>query len=417
VVSTTSRYHEPMCWTPLPCSIRRHAGAASLALLSATGAAISPTAYQDARLSEVLSVMTLDEKISQMGNSAPAIPRVNLPAYQWENEGTHGVAAGGATVFPQAIALAATFDPDLAERVAVATALEARNLYSMGRGGLTFWAPVMNLARDPRWGRTQETFGEDPLLAARMGVAFVKGLQGDPDHPRVIATPKHFAANNDEVHRHTGSSTIPLWQLRAFYLPHFEACIREGGAQSVMCAYNALNDTPCCADPWLLSDTLRSDWGFTGYVVADCGAVGQIETTHGCATSPEEAAAMALKAGVDLDCGDTYQKNLAGAVKDGLVTTSMVDRAVTRLLRARARLGLLSPPPARAPGISDGLDIPANRSLALEVARKSIVLLRNPGALLPFRKNVTSVAVIGPSAAVKRLGAYSAWGTRIVTPL
>src|SRR5574337_279030 len=306
------------------------------------------------RVDDLVSRMTLEEKISQMMNDAPAIDRLGIPKYDWWNECLHGVArAGIATVFPQAIGLAATWDSELHHRVAVATSDEARAKHHEAlRGnnrqryfGLTFWSPNINIFRDPRWGRGQETYGEDPYLTARMGVAFVKGLQGDdPQYLKVVSTPKHFAVHSGpEPERHQFDAQVSERDLWETYLAAFEACIREGKAFSIMGAYNRLQGKACCANPTLLDAILRREWGFEGYVVSDCGAVGDIFEGHRLAHSLEEASAMAVKAGCDLDCGEEYRA-LVKAVRQGLISEARIDRSVKRLFEARFRLGMFDPP-------------------------------------------------------------------------
>jgi beta-glucosidase-like glycosyl hydrolase len=298
------------------------------------------------RVDDLISRMTIDEKISQMGNEAPAIPRLKIQPCNWWNEALHGVMTWDAriTVFPQAIGLASAWDPELILKVASAISDEARACNNMSGKGLTYWSPVVNIGRDPRWGRTQEGYGEDPYLASRIGVAFVKGLQGDdPKYLKTVATPKHFALNNTEYDRMATSADIDDRMLYEYYLPHFKACIQEGRAFSIMCAYNALNKVPCCANKRLLTDILRNEWGFDGYVVSDCGAVGNIIWTHHYAQSEAEASAMALLAGTDLNCGDTYQKTLKTALEQKLISEKDIDKALTRLFTARFRLGEFDP--------------------------------------------------------------------------
>jgi beta-glucosidase len=384
----------------------------------------NPDAPLSERVANLLSLMTLDEKITQMsdrGEFAHGVKRLNIPPYKWWNEGVHGVLYWNCTVFPQAIGLASSWDPNLVHQVATAVSDEARALYNQGKIGLTFWSPVINIGRDPRWGRTQEAYGEDPYLAGRLGVAFVKGLQGDdPYYLKLVATPKHFAANNDEARRHTGSADMSERLLREYYLPHFRDCVVEGKAHSVMCAYNSINDVPCCANPFLLEDILRKEWGFDGYVVSDCWAVGDIYNNHHFTKTQEAAVAAALNAGCDLECGEFYDKFVSKAVKDGLVSEKTVDRSVTRLLEAKFRLGIFDPP-ERVPYSSISasvIDGPEHRALARQAARESIVLLKNKGGLLPLnRKKIRSIAVIGPNADVARIGDYTGGNANLVSPL
>jgi beta-glucosidase len=382
------------------------------------------------RLASLVSLLTLDEKIAQLQNAAPAIPRLGIPAYDWWSEGLHGVArAGLATVFPQAIGLAATWDTALMFRVATAIATEARAKYheSLRRGrhsiyeGLTFWSPNINIFRDPRWGRGMETYGEDPFLTGRLAVAFVRGMQGDdPRYLRVVATPKHFAVHSGpEGLRHGFDAEVSEHDLWDTYLPAFEDAVVEGGAWSVMCAYNRLDGAPACGNRRLLQDILRDAWRFPGYVVSDCDAVDDIRAGHRMTADSADAAAMGLRAGTDLNCGSSYRA-LGDAVRRGLVSEQDVDTALARLLRARFRLGMLDPD-ARvswaATPISE-TDSPAHRALALEAARKSIVLLTNHG-VLPLRRDLRAVAVIGPNADDEDVlfGNYNGVPRDPVTPL
>ncbi|MCX8093167.1 MAG: glycoside hydrolase family 3 C-terminal domain-containing protein [Candidatus Goldbacteria bacterium] len=298
------------------------------------------------RVENLISLMTIDEKISQMGNESPAIPRLKIKAYNWWNEALHGVMTGEArvTVFPQAIGLASTWDPDLIFKIASTISDEARACNNLTGKGLTYWSPVINIARDPRWGRTQECYGEDPYLTSRIGIAFIKGMQGDdPKYFKTIATPKHYALNNTEYNRMYTSANIDDRILYEYYLPHFKACIQEGKAYSIMCAYNALNNIPCCANKRLLTDILRNEWGFDGFVVSDCGAIGNILWTHHYVKTLPEAAATALLAGTDLNCGDTYQKYLKEALEKNLITEKDIDKALKRLFMARFKLGEFDP--------------------------------------------------------------------------
>jgi beta-glucosidase len=353
--------------------------------------------------------MTLEEKASQMQDVAPAIPRLGIPAYNWWNEGLHGVArSGNATVFPQAIGLAATWDTDLVHRVADVISTEARAKYNdaIPRGntgryfGLTFWSPNINIFRDPRWGRGQETYGEDPFLASRMGVAFVTGLQGDDaNYLKVVSTPKHFAVHSGpEVLRHRFDVPVSLHDLADTYAPAFRATVMEGKAGSIMCAYNSVRGEPACANH-LLFDTLRGKWGFQGYVVSDCWAISDLHQGHGFVLTLEQAAALAVKAGTDLSCGPEFGA-LPFAARNRLLANEDIDRAVKRIFEARFRLGMFDPPdrvPWSKLSISDN-DTPAHRQVALEAARKSIVLLKNEHDTLPLKSSLKTIAVIGPSA-------------------
>ena len=383
------------------------------------------------RVVDLVSRMTLDEKVSQTLYDAPAIDRLGIPAYNWWNEALHGVArAGLATVFPQPIGLAASWDSRLMFDVATVISREARAKYHRAvyqgrRGiyeGLTFWSPNINIFRDPRWGRGMETYGEDPYLTGRLAVEFVKGMQGDdPRYFRTIATPKHFAVHSGpEPDRHTFDAIVDERDLRETYLPAFRASIVEGGAQSVMCAYNRFRGDPCCGSSELLQKILRGEWRFDGYVVSDCWAIQDFYTTHHVTSSAAQSAAMAISAGTDLNCGVAFD-SLGVAVRSGLVSEDLVDQAVARLFRARFRLGLFDPservPYAAIP--YEVLDRPSHRSLALKAARESIVLLKNDGGLLPLSAKLGTVAVIGPNAddVDVLLGNYNGVPAEPVTPL
>jgi beta-glucosidase len=383
------------------------------------------------RVDDLVSRMTLEEKISQMVYDAPAIERLEVPQYNWWNECLHGVGrAGVATVFPQAIGLAATWNTELLHQVAAAISDEARAKHhqALRQGiryiytGLTFWSPNINIFRDPRWGRGQETYGEDPYLTARMGVAFVRGLQGDdPHYLKLVATPKHYAVHSGpEPDRHHFDARVDERDLRETYLPAFKACVKEAQAVSMMGAYNRTNGEPCCASPTLLEKILRQEWGFDGYVVSDCGAIRDIYESHRVAETPAEAAALAVKSGCDLNCGSTFPA-LREAVARGLIDEAAIDRAVRRLFTARFRLGMFDPPQqvpyAQIPFKVN--DSPAHRALALRSAQESIVLLENKGDLLPLSKDLPSIAVIGPNAddLLVLLGNYNGTPSQAVTPL
>ncbi|HEX3927749.1 MAG TPA: glycoside hydrolase family 3 N-terminal domain-containing protein, partial [Gemmatimonadales bacterium] len=383
------------------------------------------------RAADLVRRMTPAERVAQMGNTAPAIPRLGVPAYNWWNEGLHGVARNGiATVFPQAIGLAATWDTVEMHRVATVIGVEARAKYAAAQAagqhgtyqGLTFWSPNINIFRDPRWGRGMETYGEDPWLTGRLAVAFIRGLQGDdPHYLRAIATPKHFAVHSGpEPDRHGFDATIGERDLLQTYLPAFEAAIREGGARSVMCAYNRLDGTPACANHRLLDTILRRNWGFTGYVVTDCDAIDDMVHGHHSDSTIVAAAAHAVAAGTDLNCGGSFRR-LAQALSDSLVAESVVDTAVTRLFTARMQLGLFDPASrvryARIP--ADSNDTPDHAALALRAAEKSMVLLKNDGTLPLDRRALHHVAVIGPDAdnIEVLLGNYNGTPSAPVTPL
>ena len=291
------------------------------------------------RVRTLIQQMTLAEKVAQLVSESDSIPRLNLPAYNYWNECLHGVArAGEVTVFPQAINLASTWDTVLVKRVASAISTEARLKYLEIGKGLTYWSPTINMARDPRWGRNEETYGEDPHLTSRLGVAFVKGLQGDhPTYLKTVATIKHFVANNEENNRFSSSSQIPTKQLYEYYFPAYEACVKEANAQSVMTAYNAFNGVPPSGSHWLLDDVLRKEWGFDGFVVSDCGAIGVMNWQHRVVNSLEEAAALGVNSGCDLECGTTYKEKLVQAVEQGLISEAAIDRALTREKRMGIR--------------------------------------------------------------------------------
>jgi len=385
----------------------------------------------DVRVHDLVSRMTLEEKVSQMKDVAPAIDRLGIPQYNWWNEALHGVARSGtATVFPQAIGLAATWDDSLIFQMATVISDEARakhheyvrNGSRRRYQGLTFWSPNINLFRDPRWGRGQETYGEDPFLTGRLAVQFIRGMQGDdPKYLKTVATVKHFAVHSGpEPERHQFDAAVSERDLRESYLPHFETGIRDGGAYSLMCAYNRVDGKTACGSDMLLKDVLRGAWRFRGYVVSDCGAIDDIYLRHKVVQTAPEAAALAVRTGTDLECGRVYA-NLIDAVKQGLIAEPQIDTAVTRLFLARFRLGMFDSPDsvrwARIPYAV--LDQPAHRALARQVARESIVLLKNDGGLLPLRKNLRTIAVIGPNADQARmlLGNYNGDPTDPVTPL
>ena len=391
----------------------------------------NPNLSLEQRISDLVSRMTLDEKVAQMLYNAPAINRMGIPEYNWWGEALHGVArAGKATVFPQSIGLAATWDADLMLRVATVISDEARAkhhdaLRNGRRGiyeGLTFWSPNINIFRDPRWGRGMETFGEDPYLTGRLGVQFVRGMQGDdPKYLKTVSTPKHFAVHSGpEPDRHIFDAVIDERDLRETYLPAFRATVLEGNAQSVMCAYNRFRGEPCCGSSELLQKILRDEWGFNGYVVSDCWAIMDFYTTHRVDKTAPHAAARALLAGTDVNCGVTYD-SLGVAVRQHLVSESLVDTAVRRLFRARFKLGMFDPPEmvpyANLPlSVNDSKE---HRELALEAARKSIVLLKNDAGLLPLKKEVRTIAIIGPNAddIEVLLGNYNGTPTNPITPL
>jgi beta-glucosidase len=370
----------------------------------------NPDAPAVERATDLVRRMTVSEKIAQTMTAAPAIPRLGVPAYEWWSEALHGVArAGRATVFPQAIALAATFDEPLMRRVATAISDEGRAKFNQAQArgqhgryqGLTFFSPNINIFRDPRWGRGHETFGEDPVLTARMGVAFINGMQGDdPAYWKTAATAKHFAVHSGpEADRHSFDAQVSAHDLADTYLPHFEAAVRGARVASVMAAYNRVNGQACVASPTLLAETLRARWGFLGYVVGDCGAVDDVWMHHQIEPDAAAAAAASLRAGTDLDCGRAY-RHLDEALARNLITEKDLDRALVRLFAARFRLGLFDPP-ERVPWSHLGaaeIESPAHLALAREAAARSIVLLENRGGALPIAPGVRRLAVVGPTA-------------------
>jgi beta-glucosidase len=392
---------------------------------------LNPALPVDVRVDDLVGRMTLEEKISQTLSTAPAIDRLGIPAYDWWNEALHGVArAGVATVFPQAIGLAAMWDDDHLFKVATAISDEARAKYHefirQGRHGryqgLTFWSPNINIFRDPRWGRGMETYGEDPYLTGRLGIAFIKGLQGDdPKYFKVIATSKHYAVHSGpEPKRHVFDAQVSDQDLYETYLPHFRATVVEGKVYSIMGAYNRFRGESASAHKLLLEELLRNKWGFEGYIVSDCGAIRDIYANHKIVATAEEASSLAVKRGCDLDCGTEY-KALAGAVKQGILTEKELDVSVKRLFTARIKLGMFDPPEmvkwARIPYSTN--DSPENARLAGETARKSIVLLKNDRGALPLNKSIRSIAVIGPNAddAEVLLGNYNGTPSNPITPL
>jgi beta-glucosidase len=372
------------------------------------------------RVADLISLMTVDEKIRQLTNESDSIPRLGIRSYNYWSEALHGVLGNNATSFPQAVGMGSTWDPELIYRVGTAISDEARVLNAVEGKGLTYWSPTINIARDPRWGRNEESYSEDPYLLSRMGVAFVRGMQGeDPYYLKTVSTPKHFMANNEEERRHTGSSDVDMRSMWEYYLPAFRQAIVEGKAYSIMGAYNEVNHVPCNANTFLLTDLLRRNWGFEGYVVSDCGAVNDMVNGHHFFKTGPEAAARSILAGCDLDCGWEYRRDLGEAVAKGLLEVKDLDRALERVLSARFRLGEFDPPemvPYRTIA-RDRLDCKEHRDLALEVARKSIVLLKNNGILPLNKEKVKSVAVIGPNAAESQLGIYSGWPNVHVGPL
>lgn len=369
----------------------------------------NPALSTEERVSDLVSRMTLKEKVDQLVYTAPAIPRLGIPSYNWWNEALHGVArAGYATVFPQSITIANSWDEGLMYNVANAISDEARAKYHefQRRGktgiyqGLTFWSPNININRDPRWGRGHETYGEDPFLTGRMGLQFVKGLQGDdPKYLKVVATAKHYAVHSGpEPLRHQFNANVSEVDLHETYLPAFRTLVLEAGVYSIMGAYNMFRDHPCCANPVLYS-ILRNDWGFKGYIVSDCWAISDFYKYTHYAKDAAEAAAQAVLAGTDLECGYDYN-NLMTAIERGLLTEADINVAVSRIFTARFKLGMFDPddmvPYAQIPFFVNGSDY--NNSLSRDAARESIVLLKNSNDVLPLKKEINTIAVIGPNA-------------------
>ncbi len=407
---------------------------------------LNPALPIEQRVDDLISRMTPEEKATQFSSTSAAIPRLQIPAYNWWSEGLHGVANQGiATVFPQVIGLAATFDEPSIFQMATVISTEARakfheyerrqsaapaggaNLPGSGLGvrpgpaGLDYWSPNINIFRDPRWGRGHETYGEDPFLTGKLGTAFVRGMQGDdPKYFKVISTPKHYAVHSGpEPARHTIDVKVSLHDIEDTYLPAFREAMTEGKADSIMCAYNSINGEPACANKFLLEDTLRGAWKFSGYVVSDCGAIGDISRNHKFVPSLPDAAAVSLKRGTDLDCGADTQA-YATAVQNGLISAKEADVNLKRLYTARFKLGLFDPPEmvkwAQIPFSEN--DSAAHRELAHKLARESMVLLKNDG-LLPLKASVKKIAIVGPLAdSIPALeGNYNGTSSHYVTPL
>lgn len=385
-----------------------------------------------ARAQSLVERMTLEEKVHQMLHAAPAIPRLDVKAYNWWNEALHGVArAGVATVFPQAIGLAATFDEELLEEVADAIATEARAKFNMQQQyedtdiykGLTFWAPNVNIFRDPRWGRGHETYGEDPYLTSRLGVRFIQGLQGhDENYLKLAACAKHFAVHSGpEDLRHQFNAVVSAQDLRETYLPAFQACVEEAKVEAVMGAYNRTNGEPCCGSELLLEQILRGEWQFDGHVVSDCWAIRDFHEHHHVTENAVESVALAVNCGCDLNCGSLFLF-LLDAVKEGLVSEEQIDRAVTRLFTTRMKLGLFDEPervPFNAIAYNE-VDTPKLQALNRKAARSSLVLLKNETGLLPLRKDaIGTLGVIGPNANNRKalVGNYEGTASRYITVL
>lgn len=382
------------------------------------------------RAEELVSKMTLEEKVSQTLNHAPAIEHLGIKAYDWWNEALHGVArAGTATVFPQAIGLAATFDEDLMEELGDAVSTEGRAKFNMQQKysdtdiykGLTFWAPNVNIFRDPRWGRGQETYGEDPYLTSRLGVRYIKGLQGhDEDHMKAAACAKHFAVHSGpEPERHHFNAVASVQDMRETYLPAFKACVQEADVEAVMGAYNRTNGEPCCGSKTLLKDILRDEWGFKGHVVSDCWAIKDFHTGHMVTSDEIESVSLAMNNGCDLNCGDLFVY-LKDAVEQGKVEESRLDEALVNLFTTRMKLGMMDGEKTAFDGITMAeVDSREHKKLNLSTSAKSLVLLKNDGILPLDKSKIRTVGVIGPNADSRRalVGNYEGTASRYVTVL
>jgi beta-glucosidase len=392
---------------------------------------LDASACTEARVRDLISQMTLEEKTSQLVNVAPAIPRLHIPAYNYWTEGLHGIGMDGvATVFPQAIGFASSWNTGLVHSVATIVSTEGRARYHEAlrqdvhsqNEGLTVWSPNINIFRDPRWGRGQETYGEDPFLTSRIGFAYVTGLQGDdPRYLKMLATSKHFDVHSGpEPARHAIDVHVSRHDMEDTYLPAFRYTVTAAHAGSVMCAYNSINGEPACANSFLLGDTLRKSWGFQGYVVSDCGAITDIYTNHKYVKTLQAAAAVSLRRGTDMDCDftETEQKGYLDAVKSGALTEAEIDRSLERIFTARFRLGMFDPPSmVKYAGIPySENDSEAHRAEAMNVAMQSMVLLKNDGTL-PLKKNVRRIAVIGPlgDSVAALLGNYNGLPSRQTT--
>ncbi|MEN6454419.1 MAG: glycoside hydrolase family 3 C-terminal domain-containing protein [Prolixibacteraceae bacterium] len=387
----------------------------------------------DERIKDLLGRLTLEEKVSQMMNQTPAIERLGIPPYDWWNEALHGVARSGlATVFPQAIALAATFDDQAVYETFGMVSDEARAKYhdyqrkkEYGRyTGLTFWTPNINIFRDPRWGRGMETYGEDPYLTGRMGVAVVRGLQGEnPNYFKSLACAKHYAVHSGpEWNRHEYDARVSARDLRETYLPAFESLVKEGNVQQVMCAYNRFDGAPCCGNKILLNDILRNEWGYDAVVVSDCGAIDDFWRDGAHQTHPDAtyASVSAVRAGTDLECGQSYTAILE-AVKAGRILEDELDESLYRLFKGRFKLGMFDSdalvPWSKIP--YEAVDCEKHKQKALEMARKSVVLLKNANHALPLSKSIRKIAVIGPNAndSVMLWANYNGFPSKTITIL
>jgi beta-glucosidase len=363
------------------------------------------------RVNLLVAEMTLEEKASQMLDVCPPIERLGIPEYNWWNEALHGIARNGrATVFPQAIAFGATFDEALIFEVATAISDEARAKYNEALkinnrsryAGLTFWSPNVNIFRDPRWGRGQETYGEDPYLTSKIGISFVKGLQGNhPKYLKAAACAKHYAVHSGpEEFRHEFNAVVSKKDLFETYLPAFKALVQEANVEGVMGAYNRTLGEPCCGSPYLLKDILRENWGFKGYIVSDCGAINDFHAFHKVTSTAEESAALALKSGTNINCGNVYTV-LQNAINQGLITEELLNTRLKENLLTRFKLGMFDPIGENPFDTitAEIVDSQKHRQLALKTAQKSIVLLKNKNNILPIKKDIRSIYVTGPSAA------------------
>ena len=379
-----------------------------------------------ARAEALVSQMTLEEKATQLRYDAPAIPRLGVPEYNWWNEAAHGVArAGTATVFPQNIGIAATFDAPLVNKIGETVSTEARAKYNMQTAmgdrdiykGLTFWAPNVNIFRDPRWGRGQETYGEDPFLSSTLGVSYVRGIQGDGKYLRAAACAKHFAVHSGpEKTRHEFDAEVTEKDLRETYLSAFEALVKDAHVEAVMGAYNRFRGEPCCGSKLLLKKILREEWGFSGHVVSDCGAISDFHMFHGVTATAPQSAAMAMAAGCDLNCGNTYL-HILQAYQDGLVTEEQITQAAVHVMTTRMKLGLFDSDCDYDSIPYSENDSDAHAKLARKTAQESIVLLKNDGILPVNLDQIQTVAVIGPNAnSIPALeGNYNGTSSRYVT--
>lgn len=384
----------------------------------------------DVRVKDLISRLTLEEKVTQLWHHSDSIQRLSIPQYNWWGEALHGVARNGkATIFPQIIGMAATFDEDLMLKVGTAVSDEARakfnDLQAQGRKvllyqGLSFWAPNVNIFRDPRWGRGQETYGEDPLLTAKLATAYVKGLQGnDPNYLKVAACAKHYVVHSGpEADRHTFNAIPPKKDFYETYTPAFKALVQEAKVEAVMCAYNRTYDKPCCGNPFLLKDLLRKQWGFQGHILTDCWAINDFDEGHKVTKNRVESVAMAINAGANLECGVSYDQ-LKEAVKQGLVTEKTIDEALFYVYRSRFKLGLFDPAD-KNPYSKIGTEVvnsPKHVQLAREAAQKSMVLIKNKNNALPLNKNMNSLMVLGPNASNVDvlLGNYNGFAPNMVT--